>query len=193
MKKTLLGLFLIISSISFAQSSYGIKAGLNYNGNGDVKDSAGDVLENPDHNVGFHVGVFGKIGSSLFFRPEFMYTNTKSSYNGGRDFKMQKLDLPLLVGARIIGPLNVFVGPSLQYILDTDYDQVTLGDVEHDLTVGAQFGVGVNIGRLGVDLRYERGLSNNEANFINTNIVTLENGRIDTRPDQVILSFSLEL
>lgn len=66
MKKTLLGLFLIISSISFAQSSYGIKAGLNYNGNGDVKDSAGDVLENPDHNVGFHVGVFGKIGSSLF-------------------------------------------------------------------------------------------------------------------------------
>jgi len=193
MKKTLLGLFLMIGSISFAQSSYGIKAGLNYNGNGDVKDSAGKVLENPDHNVGFHVGVFGKIGSSLFFRPELMYTNTKSSYDGGRDFKMQKLDLPLLVGARIIGPLNVFVGPSLQYILDTDYDQVTLGDVENDLTVGAQFGVGVNIGRLGVDLRYERGLSDNEARFIDTNIVTLENGRIDTRPDQVILSFSLEL
>ncbi|HEA29030.1 MAG TPA: PorT family protein [Leeuwenhoekiella sp.] len=193
MKKALLGLFLIMGSISFAQSSYGIKAGLNYNGNGDVTDSAGDVLENPDHNVGYHVGVFGKIGNTLFFRPELLYTNTKSSYDDDRDFKMQKLDLPLLVGVRIFGPLNIFAGPSLQYILDTDYDQVTLGDVEHDLTVGAQFGVGVNIGRLGVDLRYERGLSDNEARFIDTNIVTLENGRIDTRPDQVILSFSLEL
>lgn len=193
MKKALLGLFLIMGSISFAQSSYGIKAGLNYNGNGDVKNSVGEVVDDPNNNIGFHVGVFGQLGSSLFFRPELMYTNTSSSYDAGRDFKMQKLDLPLLVGARIIGPLKVFVGPSLQYILSTDYDQVTLGDVEHDLTVGAQFGVGVNIGRLGVDLRYERGLSNNEADFINTNITTLENGRIDTRPDQVILSFSLEL
>lgn len=193
MKNVVLGIFMIICSMGFAQSSYGVSAGLNYNGNGDVTDSAGNVLENPDRNVGYHIGVFGKIGSSIFFRPELLYTSTKSSYNDNRDFKMQKLDAPLLVGARVFGPLNIFAGPSLQYILDTDYDQVTLGDVEHDLTVGAQFGVGVNLGSLGVDIRYERGLSDNEAQFIDTNITTLNSGRIDTRPDQVILSLSLEL
>ena len=42
-------------------------------------------------------------------------------------------------------------------------------------------------------MRYERGLSNNEINFINANITTLNGDRVDTRPDQVILSLSLKL
>ena len=192
MKKALLSILFVATTFSYAQSGpgFGIKGGLNYNGNGDVTDSAGNALEHPDRNVGYHVGVFGRIGEKLYFRPELVYTSVSSSYDSD-DFKMQKLDAPLLVGLEVIGPLSVFGGPSLQYILDTDFDGVTLGDVEDDFTVGLNFGVGVALGKLGLDLRYERGFSDNEAEFLDSNGLTYE--RIDTRPDQFILSLSLNL
>tara|TARA_R110002020_G_scaffold148836_1_gene324981 strand:+ start:156 stop:740 length:585 start_codon:yes stop_codon:yes gene_type:complete len=194
MKKALLGILMLAMTVGYAQSGpgFGIKGGLNYNGNGDVTDSAGDAYKNPDHNVGYHIGVFGKIGEQLYFRPEFVYTSTSSSYDDG-DFKMQKLDAPLLVGLKIIGPLSVFGGPSLQYVLDTEYDGITLGDVENDFTVGLNFGAAVALGKLGVDLRYERGFSENEAEFLGSNGIISNGSRIDTRPDQLILSLSLNL
>ncbi len=200
MKYQFLMLSLFFASMTYAQSGsgFGIKGGLNYNSNGDVTNSAGEVLAHPDGNAGFHLGVFGKLGNTLFIKPELVYTNTKSTYKGNTfnnrdDFKMQKLDLPVLVGYQIIGPLNVFAGPAFQYILNTDFEDVTLGDVQNDFTVGLNFGVGLNLGSLGLDLRYERGFTKNEANFIDSNIVDLNNGRIDTRPEQVILSLSVKL
>jgi hypothetical protein len=101
---------------------------------------------------------------------------------------MSKLDLPVLLGFKVIGPLSVFAGPDFQYILNTDFDGVTLGDVENDFTVGLHLGAGVNLGNLGVDLRYERGLSSNEANFVG-----LSDQRLDTRPSQFILSLWVKL
>ncbi len=197
MKKTLLTVALAAASaISFAQtdSSFGVKAGLNYNANGDYFESASTVARNPDRNVGYHIGLFGQFGSSIYLRPELVYTSISSDYDND-DFKMQKLDLPLLIGAKIIGPLHVFAGPAFQYILDTEYDGITISDIKNDFTVGLNIGAGINLGKLGIDLRYERGFSDNEARFINTNIIPnpSTNDRIDTRPDQLILSFSLKL
>lgn len=194
MKKILLVLALFTASLTYAQSgNYGVKAGLNYNGNGSLTSSAGEVLDNPDRNVGYHVGVYGKIGSSLYVRPELVFTSISSSYEGGRDFKMQKLDLPVLAGVRVFGPLHAFIGPAFQLTLNTDYDDAELSDVKNDITVGLNVGLGVSLGRLGVDVRYERGFSDNEASFINSNITELSNGSIDTRPDQIILSLSVAL
>src|SRR5690606_12223707 len=117
------------------------------------------------------------LGNRLYLRPELIYTRTKSDYDDG-DFKMSKLDLPVLVGAKIIGPLHVFAGSAFQYILDTEYDGISIDDVESDFTVGLNIGAGVNIGRFGVDLRYERGFSDNEATFINSNITEVSASRI---------------
>ena len=195
MKKTLLGaITLLCCTFAFAQSQngFGLKGGLNYNGNGDYLSSAEAVIENPDRNVGFHLGVFYRLGNKIYFRPELMYTKTKSGYSDG-DLDLSKLDLPALVGIQIIGPLNLFAGPDFQYILNTKFDGITIEDIESDFTVGIHIGVGVDLGPLGVDLRYERGLSSNEASFINTNITTLDESRIDTRSDQVILSLSLKI
>ncbi|MBD0832024.1 outer membrane beta-barrel protein [Aestuariibaculum sediminum] len=191
MKKNLFILFVTCMSIaSFAQSvpGFGIKGGLNYNANGDYFESISDNYQNPDRNVGFHIGLFGKVGNQIFFKPELVYTSTKSDYNDD-SFKMKKLDVPLLVGAKIIGPLNVFAGPSFQYILDTEFENITIDDVDKDLTVGLNFGIGVNFRKVGLDLRYERGFSENEATFLNNNGIGTD--RIDTRPDQLILSLSL--
>ena len=196
MKKSLLAVVLaVICTTTFAQSDsgFGIKAGLNYNGNGDYLESALAAAEDPDRNVGFHFGVFYKLGGGkIFVKPELVYTKTKSDYSDG-DFDLSKIDLPALVGIKIIGPLHLFAGPDFQYILNTEFDGIDIDDIENDFTVGMHIGVGVNLGRIGADIRYERGLSDNEATFINTNISSLPESRIDTRPDQVILSVSVKI
>lgn len=185
-------ILLSLTTLTYAQTStgMGIKAGLNYNSNGDYFGAIGDNAQHPDRNVGYHIGLFGKIGNQIYFKPELVYTTTKSDYNDD-SFKMQKLDAPLLVGFKVIGPVSVFAGPSLQYILDSKFDGISIDDVENEFSVGLNFGVGVNFNKLGIDLRYERGFSHNEAKFINSNI-TVED-RLDTRPDQLILSLSLIL
>ncbi|MFS4467572.1 outer membrane beta-barrel protein [Maribacter sp. 2210JD10-5] len=180
---------------AYAQSGsgFGIKGGLNYNANGDYFESAGDAARNPDRNIGYHLGVFGKIGvARIYLRPELVYTKTKSDYDGD-DFNMSKLDAPILLGVKVIGPLHLFAGPSFQYILDTEFDGISIDNINNDFTVGLNIGAGVNLGKLGIDLRYERGFSDNEATFINTNITNVGPSRIDTRPDQLILSLSLKI
>ena len=173
-------------------SAFGFKGGLNYSANGDYFESIGENAQNPDRNVGYHIGVFGKLGNQLYFRPELVYTATKSDYNSN-DFNVKKIDAPLLVGIKVLGPISVFGGPSLQYILDTEFDGVDIDNVEDEFSVGLNFGIGLNLNKIGIDIRYERGFSNNEASFINNNIGPDVASRIDTRPDQLILSLSIAL
>ncbi|UKM66379.1 PorT family protein [Flavobacteriaceae bacterium GSB9] len=188
----LLAIVLMIPTAILAQTAEGIgfKGGLNYNANGDYFESISSNSKHPDRNVGYHLGIFGKIGKTLYLRPELVYTSTKSDYDSDT-FEMQKLDAPVLVGAKILGPLSVFGGPSFQYILDSEFAGININDVKEDFSVGLNFGIGLNFKKLGVDLRYERGFSDNEATFINSNMNTYD--RLDTRPDQLILSLSLLL
>lgn len=173
-------------------TSFGIKAGLNYNANGDYFESISDNAQNPDRNIGYHIGVFGKFGNRLYLRPELIYTATKSSYDSD-DFSMTKIDAPLLIGAKVLGPVSIFAGPSLQYILNTEFDGIDINDIENDFSVGLNFGISLNLKKVGIDLRYERGFSNNEAIFIDNNLGNTVVSRIDTRPDQLILSLSVAL
>jgi hypothetical protein len=183
---------IVVPSTAFAQTTngIGIKGGLNYNANGKYVESITENAKNPDRNVGYHIGLFGKIGNKLYLKPEIVYTKTKSDYDDD-SFEMQKLDAPILVGLKVLGPISVFAGPSFQYILDTEFEGVTIDDIEEDFSVGLNFGVGVNFKKVGIDLRYERGFSENEGTFIGNNGVNTS--RLDTRPDQLILSLSLIL
>lgn len=203
LKKTLLlAGFVLLSSITYAQkdSGFGIKAGLNYNQNGDligsIQSSGEDILEDSSGKAGFHFGIFTKIDlKALYVRPELIYTSTTSSYeisNEGTDYKVSKLDLPVLVGFTVIGPLKLFAGPAFQYTLNNDLDGLTIENLENDFSIGYQAGVGVNLGKLGIDLRYEGAFSENQANFIGNNITDIS-GRVDSRPSQVIFSLSLKL
>ena len=171
-------------------TGFGFKGGVNYNANGDYFESINSNAKNPDRNVGYHFGIFGRVGKKIYFKPELVYTSTKSDYDND-SFKMQKLDAPLLAGITFFNHFNVFAGPSLQYILDTEFDGISINSVENKFTVGLNFGVGFSLKKIGIDLRYERGFTENEATFVNNNGLGV--GRIDTRPDQLILSFSLIL
>ncbi len=192
-KSTLLTLLaVLISAATYAQTAtgFGFKAGLNYNANGNYFESVSNNAEHPDRNIGFHLGFFGKFGNELYLKPELVYTSTKSDYTSN-SFKMQKVDAPILVGIKVLGPISVFAGPSFQYILDSEFEGISINDIENDLSVGLNFGIGLNLNKIGVDVRYERGFSNNEASFLNNN--NIDTSRLDTRPDQLILSLSFIL
>ena len=184
---------LLISTTIFAQNinGFGFKAGLNYNANGDYFESISSSAQHPDRSIGYHFGFFGKIGTNLYFKPELFYTSTKSDYDNA-SFKMQKIDAPLMIGLKVLGPVSIFAGPSFQYILDSEFSGISINDIENDFSVGLNFGIGLSLKKIGVDLRYERGFNSNEATFVNS-IGVIEPSRIDTRPNQLILSFSFIL
>lgn len=190
MKKAILMICLLAAVTTYAQSGTGIgvKGGLNFGATGDLTESIGNLNSDSGSKLGFHIGAFGKVDfETFYFRPELVYTRLNSKYSGD-DFKMNKLDMPLLVGLNILEPVHIFAGPALQYILDTELENVELQDVKNDFTIGFQIGAGVNLSEeLGLDLRYERGFSENEAEFIGNDQVER---RIDTRPSQIILGLS---
>jgi hypothetical protein len=174
-----------------AQSSWGLRGGLNYNSNGEFLSEASEVYKNPKSNAGYHVGLFKKIDLLGFFlRPELVYTSTSSSYNGD-DLSMSKIDLPLNLGSGLIGPTYIFAGPSLQYVLSSEFAGVSTVSSLKDITVGANIGFGVSLNKINIDLRYERGLTEKKMRFLTQKVY--KEARIDTRQDQLILSLLIEL
>lgn len=182
-------LFGVIPSL-VAQLNWGIKGGLNYNTNGDVIYTTTSIIDNDlvksEGDYGYHLGLFITTKGVAYFRPELVFTQTKSKY-ASELLKISKLDIPLLVGFKIAGPLRFFVGPSLQYILDTDLDSFSLSDVKNEITVGLNAGLAIKLKKIGLDIRYEKGFSSNEAKLLSLDTI----GVIDTRPEQIILSLSI--
>lgn len=191
--------FIILSFLSVGMtvhaqsqgSSWGLRGGLNYNSNGELLSEASALPKNAKSNAGFHLGVYKKIDILGFFlRPELVYTETTASYNGD-DLTLTKLDLPFNLGSGFIGPTYIFAGPSLQYVLSSEFADVATATSLNDISVGANFGVGLSLNKLSIDLRYERGLTDKEMRFVTQKVY--KEARIDTRQDQLIFSVLLQL
>lgn len=188
--------FLACSNFMLAQSGetgFGIKAGISHNTNGDLKDLASGDTYDADAAVGYHIGFFGTIDLPIIYlRPELVYTKTTSEYDGA-DFDMHRLDVPVLVGIELIGPLHVFAGPNLQYIFNTELENQSITDPENDLSIGLHVGLGVQLGKLGIDARYARGFSDNEIGIINDNVNnSAELQTLDTKAEELIISLSYQ-
>ena len=126
----------------------------------------------------------------MYLRPEIIYTEVKSEFEvqaRTEDYSFKKLDVPVLVGKKLLGFAHVFAGPSFQYILEDQIDFRNLSTDEFNkFTVGLQFGAGVEFDNIGIDVRWERGLTKSEAEFAN-------NAKIDNRVNQLIFGISLKL
>ncbi len=205
MKKIVFAAVLLVTQLSMAQkeTGIGVKAGLNYAQNGDLKaaisNAANDIVAGSEQKMGFHLGLYAKMNIPIFYlRPELSFTHTKSAYDfSGTNgtFSQTKIDLPILLGYDLLGPLHVFAGPSFQLVLANDFDvnAIDLKDLEKNTSLGIQFGAGINLGRLGLDVRLERGLSPNQIKLINNNVTNLPDSLIDTRPTQLIFALSYAL
>jgi hypothetical protein len=145
---------------------FGVKGGLNYNSNGDYFNDAQVVFGDPLKNLGFHAGFFGKVKFGPFYlRPELVYSQLKTELDN-EVFVTRRLDAPILLGFGIFRQfVSVFAGPSMHYRIGDDLNNLTISDVTNNFNVGYQMGFAVNIGKVGMDLRYERELVGKEFDF----------------------------
>ncbi len=194
MKKIFLILFLIgtYATTNAQFLNYGIIGGINQNKNGTLRATIDESVEKikSHKEPGYHFGAFTEINIPFFYlRPELLYTKTESSYKyegETGDLTIKKIDIPVMLGLKVLGLGRIFAGPTFQYILDTDFDYEHFKNVSSDdFSLGMQIGAGVELGKIGADIRWERGLSDTEAEFIQDYNQKI---RIDTRPDQIIFS-----
>jgi hypothetical protein len=143
-KQFLLFAFVAFCSTSFAQSTttFGVKAGISSAGlKGDAAESLNNLLDfsngmiTTSNRTGFFAGGFANIplGGNISVEPGLYYTQKGYQMKGslnvkGLDFlganatanlNSQYLDIPLLLKANFDG-LQVFVGPQISYLLQSD-------------------------------------------------------------------------
>jgi len=178
--KNLIIALLFFGSILSANAQFlnwGVKAGLNYNANGDLTYDDGILEEtfSSDQELGYHFGLLAEIKLPLFLyiRPELLYTHTESSYpieDGEAKLKMDRVDIPVLLGFRVFKIGRFFFGPSFQYIINTDLSAsesaANIKTISYDdFNIAAQVGIGLNFGRFGTDIRWEAAFADTEALF----------------------------
>lgn len=199
MRKTLLLVLCLVlgaTQLAQAQIDFGIKAGVNYNSDS-FQAVTEDVLAGAESKTGFHAGIWTRFKLpvvGLYIRPELVYTSLKnevSFQNAGKaNYNFQKIDVPVLIGKKFLKVANVFVGPSFQYIIDGDISLDGIKEIDNSaFTVGVQLGAGVEFGKLGLDVRWERGFSDTESSAI-SNVVNTDPEKFDTRVNQIIVGLS---
>ncbi|MDB4495879.1 outer membrane beta-barrel protein [Flavobacteriaceae bacterium] len=205
MKKIIFACFLLtlVTKNSQAQLQFGLKAGVNYNSDS-FESVSNDVLNGAKTKTGIHTGLWLRAKLPVigfYIRPEIVYTELNNSVNyespfsapKTTDFKFRKIDVPVLIGKKFLGIGNVFAGPSFQYILSSDFELNDLREVSTEsFSLGIQLGAGIELGRLGIDLRWERGLSKTETVFVDNTIFD-SNFNFDKRVSQIIFGISYKL
>jgi hypothetical protein len=173
MKKIILSaLFLCMSAAAFSQIlpsfQFGVKGGANL-----AKFSTGNLLSS-ENTVGYYAGFYARVGAAgINLQPELYLAgknaNLKSSdgSNTTNDVRFTSLDVPILIGTKIgaagVG-FRLNTGPVVSFILDKKQTfSDAAGSAIHgnfkDQAFAWQFGAGLDIASLGVDLRYEQGLT----------------------------------
>ncbi len=206
--------FLFCQSVQAQEAAFGIKIGLSTN-NLDIKRSeqieVGDTTfrySAGDTRVGFHAGLMGRITFNKFMiQPELYVSGSNNEYKLEKVFNgtvlddgtpknpsesIVKLNVPILFGYKIAGPLRINAGPVATLILSDDNGLLeAIGNAAegepNNFTFGLQAGLGVDISKLTIDLRYETSLSN----YGDGITVAGKEYQFDTRMNQLSLSLGI--
>ncbi|WP_329805269.1 porin family protein [Flavobacterium facile] len=198
--KSIVALVLLtsFSQVAFSQTTdsaklkFGVKGGVNFSNlyTEDVDDS--NLL------TGFNLGLFARLPITQTFaiQPELSYTTkgaeleyNNAFVNGTSTFKLNYLELPVLLVINLSENFSVHGGPYVAYLIDgeaTNNSQGTLFDVENNLDnddynkfdTGLSVGIGYDTNKIGFGVRYNYGLQKvgKERNFNGTNY-TFPNGK----------------
>jgi len=183
MKKILFFALICISTSNlFAQLSspisFGVHAGLTSTKVDAKIPSIDDVKSKADN--GMMLGAFARINlSKWYIQPELNYVSRKSTVQNV-DVKLKSLDIPILLGYKIIKlpAFNVrgFAGPVASFNVGdnfSDLKEVLKQDVWTDKAKGAvwnaKVGLGADIWKLTLDIDYEFGLSDVSSEFLKKN------------------------
>src|SRR5690606_10260133 len=171
MRRHILAFLLVLAtSQAFSQNGIGIKAGLSST----KLDFENEDFVPRDAQTGYHIGVFGRFGGSFFVQPELLFTQTKGDFayvpNGALagtppenySAKFNRMDIPVMVGFRFLRVLRLMAGPVASININSDLEgaPATIGEANfNSSTFGYQAGLGIDIGNLSVEGKYEGGLS----------------------------------
>jgi len=173
MKKLVFVLLCVLSSLAVhaQKSGFGLKAGLSST----QVDFEGDQLVPRDAQLGYHLGVFARFGGVGFFvQPELLFTQTSGQFKlevppasstspANYEAKFNRLDVPVMAGFRILKIIRVMAGPIASFNIDSSLKEAgtTVQNIDFKkATLGYQAGVGLDIGTLSIEGKYEGGLSN---------------------------------
>lgn len=161
---------------------FGIKAGANLsnvNGSNDLSlnspETAFSFKDNDNRSLGFVGGVFFRFGKTFYVQPEFLLSQKGGRFNvyedgvqnsdGKVDVRFSNLDVPVLFGFRVARFFRVNVGPMASLRLSSNgkigdsFEEVTgpnsSAEFNDRLAFGYQAGVGLDFGRVSLDVRYE--------------------------------------
>ena len=200
MKKIIILLLLVGFTKSYAQEpvipvakkvvnkfiKFGMKAGVNLNTSGDIDEiisSNSSIADIDGNRNGFNIGIYSEIKLlMLYLRPELHYSEFKDNLK----VTQSRIEAPISLGLKVLPILSGFVGPTLRYEMTSD-DKLPTGP--EDLTVGIHFGARIHLGKLGLDIRYDKGLSGEEVNLIGSNNIP-SNLKIDNSAGLVSLGLS---
>jgi hypothetical protein len=172
MKKILLFTALLgLSSVAFSQVlpsvQFGVKGGANLS-----HFSTNNTLSS-ENTAGYYVGFYTRVGAAgIHLQPELYLAGKNADMksttgNAINQVRFTSIDVPILLGTKI-GAAGVGVrlntGPVVSFILDKSQSagdatsSIVKGDFK-DQNFAWQFGLGLDVGKLGADLRYELGLT----------------------------------
>lgn len=140
--------------------------------------------------TGFNIGLFSKvpITQHIALQPEFYFTTkgAEVTYNntfvdGIARFKLNYLELPLLLAINVTDNFNIHAGPYAAYLVSgkvSNESNVNAFDFEDNINsddfnrfdAGIAVGAGIDIGSLGLGVRYNYGLTTvgKEKSFMGT-------------------------
>lgn len=174
MKIRILIALLFITSLSFGQSKWGVKGGLNYNlstmGLENAYNAIGDIVENHTPNNGWHVGLISRnfVTQTFFVQLEGMYSetsneitvtnNTGTSYKNNFENKIGQFNI--LGGLEFFEFIRGQGGLTGKLSINDDY-----ADTFGAFKVGYNVGVGINLGRFNFDIGYNSSFANHEGEW----------------------------
>lgn len=198
MKKLVLIVLVTLSSLSlYAQKNgVGIKAGLSST----QVDFKSEQFVPSDAQMGYHLGVFARFGGVGFFvQPEVLFTQTSGKFklelppvssisSTQYEAKFNRLDVPVMAGFRMLKVIRIMAGPIASFNIDSSLKDAgtTVQNIDFKkATLGYQTGVGVDLGNLTFEGKYEGGLSRFTEN--------VGSYTADNRLNQWVLSVGIKL
>jgi hypothetical protein len=171
MKKLMLTAIAAISVAFSTVAQKGFEIGLRAGANlSSVRGEGGGSQEGfwdsgDTRSFGFTGGVYTRIGNKFYVQPEFLVTQKggkmKDILGVEHDLKQTYFDIPVLVGIKIGNVFRINAGPMATFLVNQDksfLENIGIRDDEKGFRkalLGYQLGVGFDINKLRLDLRYE--------------------------------------
>ena len=187
-------LLIFFTQLSFSQFEYGLKGGLNFGSSGDIVVVTDQLQKEGDltSKTGYHLGAYSEVYFLMFYlRPEFQYTKLSSQFEDDL-IDNERIELPLSLGYSILGPVSLFLGPIAYYNLSQKANEFKLEKIQNTTSLGFHIGARLKLGATGVDVRYEKGLSNTETKLLSQAGIPVS-GQIDSQKDQFTLGVSFKI